>query len=123
MTPRIDLRTSTGQLPPIDLGQVDLGLSDGDGQERQLTVINRDTLDLSEIRVGVEGPGARAVQLARDLDGNPGTWTNGEIIALSGVLPPNNACRFWARAVRDDDIAVGWQEFAFVVKAVAIRED
>src|SRR3954470_20160984 len=122
MTPRIDLRTSTGQLPPIDLGQVDLGLFDGDGQERQLVITNRDTLNLSEIRVGVEGPGARAVQLARDLDGDPGTWTGGEIIALSGVLPPNNACQFWARAVRSDDIAVGSQDFEFVVKLVAVTE-
>src|SRR3954464_7114352 len=106
----LELRSVTGQLPPIDLGQVDLGMDDGDGPQTQILIFNREALNLSELRVRVEGPGARAVQLARDLDGNPGTWGGGEIIALSGVLPPNNACPFWARAVRDDDIAVGWQE-------------
>ncbi len=121
--PKIELRTVSGSVPPIDLGQVDLGLNDGDGPETQMVLTNRYALDLSEVRVATEGPGANAVQLARDLDGNAGNWTDGEIIALVGLLAPNNSCHFWARAVKSSDIAEGNQSFEFVVKAVAIREE
>lgn len=118
--PRVELRSTSGQHPPIALGQVDLGLDDGDADPIQLEIINRDTLDLSEVRVAIEGTGAPGVQLARDLDGFPGSWTDGEIVARAGVLPPNRSCQFWARAVRSEDIAVGNQRFDFVVKTVAI---
>lgn len=119
----LELRTATGQLPPIDLGQVDLGVADGDSELTQLMIFNREPIDLSEVRVHVDGPGASAVQIARDLDGHPGTWTGGEIIALAGVLTPNNACTFWARAIPSDDIAVGFQEFEFVVNTVLVRSE
>lgn len=121
--PNLELATASGQKPTIDLGQVDLGVSDGDAEPVLMTVTNRDTLDLSEVRVSTTGPGANAVQLARDLDNAPGEWTGTEIIALAGVLPPNNSCQFWARAVRSDDVAVGSQEFEFVVKTTAVSED
>lgn len=117
--PNLDLRTVTGELPPIMLGQVDIGLADEDTEPLLMVLTNRDTLDLSEIRVSTAGPGASAVQLARDLEG-PGEWTDGEIIALAGVLPPNRSCQFWARAVASDDVAVGDQSFEFVVKSVAV---
>lgn len=121
--PRIELRSASGQKPPINLGQVDLGMADGNADAVQIVITNRDTLDLSEVRVSVEGTGARAVQLARDADGIPGEWVSGEIIARVGILPPNRSCEFWAKAVKSEDIAVGNQRFEFVVNTVVVMPE
>lgn len=121
--PLIELRSESGMLPPIDLGQVDIGLTNGDTPALPIVVINRDKFDLSEIRVSTDGPGASAVQLARDLDQKPGVWTDGEIIALAGVLPPNRSCRFWARVIAEESLELGEQDFEFVINAIAIKEE
>ncbi len=115
----LELKTAAGNEPPIELGQVDLGLSDGDTEPLLLLLTNRNGYDLSEVRVGVEGRGAGAVQLAREEEGVPGSWS-GEIIARAGLLPPNNTCRFFVRAVPDDSLKLGQQRFEFVVKSVAV---
>lgn len=119
--PKLDLRTVSGQEPPIELGQVDIGLSDGDTEPVAIVLTNRDTFTLSEVRVSVEGEGAPAIRLAYPNDeGNPGVWHEGEIMVRAGLLPPNNSVQFWVQAVPVGDQELGSQRFEFVVKSVAL---
>lgn len=115
----LDLRTASGSKPPIHLGEVDVGLSDGDTNPLLLVLTNRDNFSLSEIRVRTEGPAAHAVQLARDEDGKPGVWEP-VIFARVGVLSSNNSCEFWVRARPSSGLKLGQQEFTFVVNSVAV---
>jgi hypothetical protein len=121
--PKLELRNGSGNLPPVDLGQVDIGLTEDSTDPVLMVVTNRDKFDLSEVRVRVDGPGAGAVQLARDVELRPQAWTNGEIIALTGMLTPNQSCQFWARAIADNSLELGEQEFEFVINAVAMKEE
>jgi hypothetical protein len=80
--PKIELRVSGSVLGQSR--QVDLGLTDGDGPETQMVLTNRYALIYPRCEA-TKGPGAMQYSL-RDLDGNAGNWTDGEIIALAGLL-------------------------------------
>lgn len=120
---KIDLRTATGQEPPIELGQVDIGLADGDTDPVSIVLTNRNNYNLTEVNVSVEGEGARAIQLAYENDeGQPGVWKNGSIMVRQGVLSSNDSVRFWVRAVPVDELELGSKRFEFVVKSIATAE-
>lgn len=115
--PKLDLyAVDSGPKLPIELGEVDIGLSNGDGEPVLLRLVNNDDLILTEIRVAVIGDGAAAVQLAQDHDGRPGGWSDDEIVARAGVLSPRHSCQFWSRAIVIDDLEVGQQDFEYLVK-------
>lgn len=118
----IELRSVGGGAPPIVLGEVDLGLTDGASDPMMLMLFNRDMRPRAEIRVSTRGNASSSVELARDLNGEPGNW-EGDIIARAGVLQPNASCSFWVRAVPNETLKVGDQGFEFVVKSIAMIEE
>ncbi len=93
----------------------------GNGEETRVVVRNDGTTVLREIEVAVEGGSKQHVQLAVDLDGDPGMWTNvgGSILACKDAVEPGKAIAFWARTFYSPDDAEGRLTGEFIIHAIS----
>lgn len=94
----------------------------GSGEDTRVVVRNVGDTTLREVAVHVEGPGTDHVQLAVDVDGEPGAWTDvgGSINVTSHVVNPDDAVAFWARASYRPEDSEGRLEGAFVIQAISV---
>lgn len=122
---RFRLETVGGQRPPIHLGEIDIGFTDGTPDPMQLVLTNTTNRDLRDITVGTDGDGAAFVQLARDDGGEPGIWTaaGGSILVRADPLVPSASVTFWCRLAQLSGLELGEEEFEFVVNSVSVRSE
>ncbi len=94
----------------------------GSGEDTRVVVRNVGDTTLREISVHVEGPGKDHVQLAVDINGEPGAWTDvgGSINAASHVVNPDDAVAFWARASYRPEDSEGRLKGEFVIQAISV---
>jgi hypothetical protein len=110
-------------LETVDLGQT--VLEDGKtgyGEAKRLYAVNTGDTILVNVNIGLSGPGARLIQLARDENGAHGIWAQpGEgIVALAGPeIRPTENFVFWARGVFSEEDEEQKQEFSFIFESTS----
>lgn len=77
---------------------------------------------LRDLTVALTGDGAAFVQLAVDVDGEPGVWaeTGQSIMVAAGNLPSTNPFQFWARGVYTLEDREGSYDFDFLISGTSI---
>ena len=90
----------------------------GEGQPLQLWAKNSGDTLLRNVRIFTRGEGSPYVQMAKDMDGEPGVWAAaGEpIVAFTEMLFPGEAFPFWIKPCFAFEDMEGVYDFEFVVR-------
>lgn len=120
----LDSQRST-PLPVVALGEViapESGADLAEGEPIQVYGRNSGTTNLRGMSVHLDGEGGGLVQLARDIDGEPGVWAApGESIIIDeGTLFRDAEFSFWARGVYSVETAEGRMPVILRFKALSI---
>jgi len=101
-------------------GETDVAL--GEGAARPIFGSNTGTTVVRDVRFKLDGDGAKHIQLAIDVNGEPGVWAApGEgVVAREGELHPGEGFVIWARPIYTFSDHEGEYEFDFVLTAVSV---
>jgi len=107
----------------IELGEIHLSDSgEGflEGEPRRYGIKNTGTTNMRHVEIGLAGDGAERVQIAPDIDGEPGQFTDADtFLELSGeaTLFRDETVYFWLRPAYTPEDAEGRKLFRVVLNA------
>lgn len=103
----------------VEEGEVALG----EGEPIKIFAFNVGDTVLREMSVHVDGDGSKFIQLARDVEGEPGVWAAaGESVFATDTesVFPNESFQFWARPSFGMEDREGTFDFDFIIRGKSI---
>jgi len=112
-------------LPVLSLAEIIAPESPDDlveGEPLKIYAANTGDTNLRDVSLHLDGDGAENVQLAVDLDGQPGLWAApGESIFIARqTIFRSDTFEFWMRGVYHPDDAEGRRKFTLRFRAVSV---
>ena len=113
----------TNPLHRVQLSELEIG-NVAEGEPQKVFACNTGNTVLKEVKVFVEGEGAKYIQMANDDNDHPGIWAAaGDSIIISNDIKsfwPTEVFEFWVRPLFTLEDSEGVYDFEFVIRGKSI---